>query len=241
MPALFHSFLDFIFPLRCLKCGVLVEGQGGLCGECWKKIPFVTPPFCTCCGVPFEFEIEEGALCAACSFDQPSYDSTRSVFIYTEDTKDLILQFKHVDQLHAVPLFAQWMACLSSLPEGGMCIPVPLHWTRLFKRTYNQAALLAQKIASLKKWTYVPTLLLRSKRTPSQGHLSREERVKNVKNAFKVNAFYEPLLPGKTIILIDDMFTTGATLHACARTLKGAGVKEVHALTLARTLKTHRL
>lgn len=241
MHSLFHSFLDFILPLRCLKCGDLVEGQAGLCATCWGKIPFITKPFCACCGAPFDFDIEDGALCASCSFERPLYTSARSVFVYTDDSKDLVLKFKHLDHLSAVPLFAHWMASLSTVEGDVVCIPAPLHWTRLFRRTYNQAALLARKVAYLKGWTYAPSLLIRSKRTPSQGHLSREERLQNVKNAFAITPSQTAFLKGKTIALIDDMFTTGATLNGCAQTLLKAGAREIHALTLARSLTSRRL
>ncbi len=235
-----HTLLDLIIPLRCIKCGDLLDGQSGLCPPCWATVPFISKPFCACCGFPFEFEIDEGALCAPCSHTLPSYTTARSVFSYTPDSRDLILKFKHLDGISAAPLFAHWMSRIRDETEA-LCIPVPLHWTRLFMRMYNQAALLAQELAKIKKWTYAPTLLVRKKRTPSQGYLSKKERIKNVERAFAVRRDAKEMLTGKVIILVDDVMTSGATLNACAKTLLKAGAQEVHALTLGRVVLPQHL
>lgn len=235
--SLFKQFVDLLIPLRCAKCGIIVDNRQGLCADCWPLIPFITKPICACCGFPFDFEIEEGALCGACSHTHPPYQTARSVFIYASQSKDLILRFKHRDSIHSASLFAEWMARLSEGIEDPLCIPVPLHWTRLFMRTYNQAGLLAREIAKRKGWVYAPSLLIRKRRTPSQGHLSPKERIKNIERAFAVPEGKKKALSDKTILLVDDVFTTGATLNACSKTLLKAGAKEVHALTLGRTVK----
>ncbi|MBL8677157.1 MAG: ComF family protein [Alphaproteobacteria bacterium] len=220
-----------------MKCGLIIEKEEGLCVTCWPSIPFIVKPYCFCCGRPFDFEIEEGALCGVCSRNLPSYATVRSVFSYTEKSRDLILKFKHADYLSAAPLYGKWMVHILNDIKDPLCIPVPLHWTRLFTRTYNQAALLAREIAQIKGWTYTPSLLKRKKRTPSQGYLSKEERYKNVNRAFSVDDSKKILLKGKTILLVDDVFTTGATTEACAKTLLRAGAEKVHAVTLGRVVK----
>ncbi len=184
--SLFKKFVDLLIPFRCAKCGTILENRHGLCADCWTLIPFITEPICDCCGLPFDFEIEDGALCGRCSHVHPPYTTARSVFVYTPQSKDLILKFKHTDSVHSAPLFAEWMARLVKGAENPLCIPVPLHWTRLFMRTYNQAGLLARNIAKYNDWTYAPSLLIRKRRTPSQGHFSKAERVKNIKGAFIV-------------------------------------------------------
>lgn len=236
--SLFKSFVDLLIPFRCIKCGLILENNQSLCTNCWGLIPFITKPVCECCGLPFDFEIEEGALCGACLQTPPPYKTARSVFVYTAQSKDLILRFKHTDSLHSTPLFAAWM--MNSLGDitDPLCIPVPLHWTRLFMRTYNQAGLLALTIAKRNGWIYNPSLLMRKRRTPSQGYLSRQERVKNIEGAFRIPERRRKELLNKTILLVDDVFTTGATLNACSKTLLKAGAKEVHALTLGRAVKT---
>ena len=236
--SLFKRFVDLLIPLRCVKCGSILGNAEGLCSSCWPLISFITKPYCACCGLPFDFDIEEGALCGACNQENPSYKTARSVFSYTSESKDLILKFKHTDSLHAAPLFASWMARSLENIENPLCMPVPLHWTRLFMRTYNQAALLAREIARLKGWPYVPSCLIRKRRTPSQGHLSKKERIKNVDRAFEVPEAKKSQIVGKTILLVDDVFTTGATLEACSKALLKTGAKEVHALALGRVVKT---
>ncbi len=240
-PSLFKQFIDLLIPLRCMKCSSIVENQEGLCASCWPLIPFITKPYCACCGLPFDFEIEEKALCGVCSHELPLYKTARSVFSYTSESKDLILKFKHTDSLHSAPVFATWMARALDEIENPLCIPVPLHWTRLFMRTYNQAALLACGIAKLKGLTYTPSLLIRKHRTPSQGHLSKKDRQKNVSRAFCVPPSKRPQLDKRTLLLVDDVYTSGATLNACAKVLLKAGAKEVHALTLARVVKPHQI
>lgn len=236
----FNYLLDLLIPLRCIKCGIILEDKPGLCPTCWLTVPFISKPFCVCCGLPFEFEIDQNALCAKCSHDHPFYTTARSVFAYTAESKDLILKFKHLDALSSAPLFAEWMTHVFEGTKGCLCIPVPLHWTRLFMRTYNQAALLAQRLAHLNHWVYMPSVLLRKRRTPPQGYLSRKDRIKNVARAFDVPKAKKALVSGKTIILVDDVFTTGATLNACAQALLKAGASEVHALTLARVVRAQQ-
>jgi ComF family protein len=240
MPAnrsLFKQFVDLLIPFRCAKCGTILENRHGLCAICWPLIPFITEPVCACCGIPFDFEIEESALCGVCSHTLPPYKTARSVFVYTSQSKDLILRFKHTDSIHSAPLYGEWMARLATEIENPLCIPVPLHWTRLFMRTYNQAGLLATNIAKLNGWIYAPSLLIRKRRTSSQGHLSKDARMKNIQRAFVVPDKKKRELLGKTVILVDDVFTTGATLNACSKTLLKAGAKEIHALTLGRVVK----
>jgi len=238
---LFKQFVDLLIPLRCVKCGSILENREGLCATCWPLIPFTTKPYCACCGLPFDFEIAEGALCGACSHELPLYKTARSVFSYTLESKELILKFKHTDSIHSAPVFATWMARALDEIENPLCIPVPLHWTRLFMRTYNQAALLAREIGRLKGWAYAPSLLMRKRRTPSQGHLSKKDRIKNVSRAFNVTNAKIVRLEGRTILLVDDVFTTGATLNACSKILLKAGAQEVHALTLGRVVKPQQI
>src|SRR4029078_12013970 len=128
--SLFKQFVDLLIPLRCVKCGIILDNSHGLCSSCWPLIPFITKPVCECCGLPFDFEIEDGALCGVCSHTHPPYKTARSVFVSTPQSKDLILKFKHTDSVHSAPLFAEWMARLLEGMDNPLCIPVPLHWTR---------------------------------------------------------------------------------------------------------------
>ena len=114
--------------------------------------------------------------------------------------------------------------------------PVPLHWTRLFSRRFNQAALLAQGIGGV-DGAVVPDLLQRTKRTPSQGRFSRTGRLRNVAGVFTVSPSHKTALKGKRVVLVDDVLTTGATVEACAKVLKRSGASAVDVLTLTRVVR----
>lgn len=193
--------------------------------------------------MPFEVDQGEAALCGACLRRRPRFDRARAVFRYDERSRRLILGFKHGDRLHGAPAFGQWMARAGAalLADASLIAPVPLHWTRLFRRRYNQAALLAQAIARECDVPVVLDLLVRQRRTPSQGLLSAAERHRNVQGAFALRASHAARLEGKRVLLVDDVLTTGATVGACARVLLQAGASAVDVLTLARVVRPRSL
>jgi ComF family protein len=231
--------VDILLPPRCLSCGAAATAAGTLCAECWRAITFLDRPCCACCGLPFDFELGESALCGDCAREPPRFDRARSAMRYDEASRKLILAFKHGDRLHLAPAFGQWLkrAGAELLRDADLIVPVPLHWTRLFARRYNQAALLARALAAQGGPPMAPDWLIRKRRTPSQGRQSAVARRRNVAGAFAMR-------PGKSIaglrvVLIDDVLTTGATVSECARILKRAGAKRVDVLTLARTVREH--
>lgn len=230
--------LDLLLPPQCLSCRAIVAAPGTLCGACFAKIRFLSAPCCAACGMPFEFDPGGAdALCASCIRDRPAYDRARAVFRYDDASRGLILAFKHGDRIDAAPAYASWLLRAGSeLAAVADCIaPVPLHWTRLFRRRYNQSALLANALARLAGRPAAPDLLRRRRRTPSQGGLGRAERIRNVRGAFAVRA--RPEIADKRILLVDDVLTTGATVEACARALLKAGASAVDVLTLARVVR----
>ncbi len=178
----------------------------------------------------------DGAICGPCAQSPPRFDRARAPLGYDDISRAMVLGFKHGDQTHATPAFAGWMvrAGASLLNRESLLVPVPLHRARLFRRRYNQAALLALALGRLTGLAVVPDLLIRRRRTPSQGMLSREERLRNVRRAFAVRNGCAERLAGRHVVLVDDVLTTGATAGECAATLKDAGAKAVDVLTLAR-------
>ena len=241
-PALRKSaswLLDAILPPRCLKCGEIVADLGSLCGRCWPELKFLGPPCCACCGLPFEFEMGEGSLCGACIADRPLYDRARAALTYDDASRDLILRFKHADRIDGAATFAGWMARAGAELVAGADVvaPVPLHRWRLVRRRYNQAAILANAIGHLRRKRVVPDLLVRRRATPSQGHLGRSQRHRNVAGAFALHPSRAQVAKGARILLVDDVLTTGATAEACARTLRNAGAKAVDLLVLARVVR----
>jgi ComF family protein len=233
--------LDVLLPPRCLGCGVTVEQNGLLCTACWSGLSFIAPPLCECCGLPFAFQAPERTRCAGCIASPPEFARARAVLVYDDPSRRLVLGFKHADRLEAAPAFGRWLARagVELVAEADLIAPVPLHRWRLFQRRYNQAGILAYALARAvaaerPDLAVVPDLLVRRRRTPSQGGLGRAGRQRNVAGAFALRSGRADQVRGRRVLLIDDVHTTGATLGECARVLRRAGAASVDALTLAR-------
>lgn len=221
----------------------MIDADPALCGACWGKLNFVSQPCCVRCGLPFAFAAEAvtapfcGA-CAALASKPVPLDRSRAALVYDPASRDLLLAFKHADRTETAGLFARFVARAGSelLDDADLLVPVPLHRWRLFRRRYNQSALLAQSLAKLTHLTVVPDLLTRTRATPSQGSQHRTGRVRNVAGAFAVTPRLSARVDGARILLIDDVHTTGATLSECAKVLKRSGAARVDALTVARVV-----
>lgn len=234
-----NILLDWLLPPRCPVSGEIVEAAGLLAPPVWASLHFIEPPCCHACGMPFNFTMDDGALCAACSAAAPAFSRARSALVYDDASRGLILAFKHGDKLESVPALTSFMvrAGAALVADADYILPVPLHRWRLLRRRYNQAALLAYGIGRSMKKTVLPDALRRTRATPVQGHLSPDARTRNVKNAFCVHEKYKDKIKGKNILLIDDVLTTGATVNECTKVLLGAGAAQVNVLTLARVAK----
>lgn len=233
--------LDVLLPPVCLNCGEVVDSPGRLCAPCWTGISFIAPPFCACCGLPFPFDLGPGALCAACIASPPRYGRARAVLRYDDHSRGLVLRLKHADRLEGAAAFGLWMARAGAdlLAPGSLIAPVPLWRWRLFRRRYNQSALLALGIgrAAGPELTVIPDLLVRRRSTGSQAGLGRTQRARNVQGAFALGPAHGEVVRGRAVVLVDDVLTTGATLEACARPLLRAGATRVDALVLARVVR----
>lgn len=231
--------LDVLLPPRCLGCGEGVAAAGSLCSDCWSKAAFIAPPVCACCGFPFGYEMGADALCANCAGESPAYDRARAVLRYDEGSKGLVLGFKHGDRTEGAKAYAEWLerAGAELLAQADLLVPVPLHWRRLLKRRYNQAALLCHALGERCGVPVCPDLLVRRRNTPSQGRLSAAARQRNVQGAFALNPRCADRVIDRHVVLIDDVMTSGATVSACARVLKRAKAAEVSVLVVTRVVR----
>ena len=235
------QLLDVLLPPTCAGCGEVQDDAHTLCADCWGQLTFLGQPCCDACGHPFEYEVPGLTLCGACVRDRPPFARARAALNYDDASKAFILRFKHADKTDTARLLAKWLAQagVDFLPAADVLVPVPLHWTRLFARRFNQAALLALALGTLSDTPVAVDALVRHKKTPSQGHLGIKARARNVQGAFRVARKRGALLRGKRVVLVDDVYTTGATVRAAAKVLLRAGAKSVDVVTLARVVKGH--
>jgi len=180
----------------------------------------------------------ENAVCGDCAREPPSWHQARAVLRYDKHSRRLLLAFKHGDHTHSAAAFGRWMHRAGSevLAAADLLVPVPLHWTRLFQRRYIQAALLAHAVRAAGGPEVAADWLVRRRRTPPQGHLGPTARERNIAGAFAMRP--RRSVAGKSVVIIDDVMTTGATAAECARVLERAGAASIGVLTLARALRT---
>ncbi len=232
--------LDLLLPPRCLACGELVEAQGRLCAECWAGIGFVLGRQCRCCGVPLPDVSAEAPICGHCQDEPPVFERARSALRYDGVARRLVLRFKHGQRIDGTPTYAGWMLRAGSelVAAADLVVPVPLHRWRLVQRSYNQSALLAQAIARRSGKPVLVDGLLKLRATRSQQTLGAADRRRNVKaDDFALGRRAGLLVPGRRVLLIDDVLTTGSTVNACARCLLAGGAAAVDVLTLARVVR----
>jgi len=231
------KIISFIFPITCSCCGKdLSASYGGrICPDCLLALPKIEGFICKKCGFPLKDGGEHCRKCLKKPFEITA-DAMRSVYLYKDGARKLILKFKYSDKLFlAKDLGAQMADKFKELPfyeETDCLIPIPLNIIRRIKRGYNQAELLSREISKLSGKPVFSKILYRKKMTKPQFKLSKEERFNNLKNSFFVKN--EPQIHKKTVLLIDDIITTGATISACASALKKHGAKKVYALSFAR-------
>ena len=234
-----ETLLDTILPPRCLSCRESVDRQGNLCPACWRALTFISPPVCERCGLPFEVAALSGSLCGVCIGTPPPYRQARAALIYDEASRRLVLGLKYGDQTYAAQSYGAWLVRCGAalLADADLLVPVPLHPWRLFRRRYNQAALLAQATHRFTGVPHLPDLLMRRRATPTQGGLGVSGRRRNVLGAFQVRPRLQKRVRTARVVLIDDVMTTGATVAECTKVLMRAGAERVDVLTLARAVR----
>jgi ComF family protein len=237
VPSVLAPIIDLVFPPRCPLCGEALAAQGGLCATCWDGLVIPGEPTCSLCQRPFTHAVPEGAVCAPCMADPPRHDGIAAATLYNDASRRLVLAFKHGRRIALAPFLARLMA--SKLAEVGpdwLVVPVPLHRWRLWRRGFNQSALLAREIARGRQTTVVVDALTRRKATPVLGGLGRKARARALSGAIAVRPDRLPILRGAKVVLVDDVMTSGATSDACVSALKRAGASTVVVACFARVL-----
>ena len=231
---------DLAVPPQCLMCDTLTAEPGACCAQCWQKLRFISEPYCAISGRPFEYDPGAGAVSPEVLAAPPPYNRARAAVIYDSASKGLVTRLKYGDRLDLAPWMAQWMvrAGRELLEPGVIVLPVPLHATRRIGRRYNQSAELARHVAKSCGLDCRPGLLTRSRKTRQQVGLSASKRERNVAGAFRVPAQARGVVRGSNLLLVDDVFTSGATANAACRVLLRAGAARVDILTFARVEPT---
>lgn len=233
-----RGVVDVLTPSQCLGCGVRLVDPASLCVTCWATLTHLDEPVCDMLGTPFAYDQGPGALSPAALANPPPWERARAAVTFDDASRRLIHDLKYRDRPEAGLLMARMMARAGRalLAEADVIVPVPLYRWRLWRRRFNQSALLARELSRLTSKPWRGDVLLRIRRTRSQVGLDLAERRRNVKGAFTLAPEGAAVIAGKTVLLVDDVRTTGATSAACVEALKAAGADRVLLLSFALVL-----
>ncbi len=232
-----QTAVSLVYPPQCSCCDAMVESDFGLCGTCWKEMNFISGTVCEGCGCALPGESDGFRLeCDSCLSHSRPWSQGRAALEYEGKAKDLVMGLKYGDRTDVARMAAGWMLRASAplLRDNPIVTPVPLHWTRMLRRKYNQSALLAEAFAEHGRLDYWPDLLKRTKITPALDHKSKEQRFRTLHNAIAPHPRHMELMRGRVVVLIDDVMTSGATLAACTDACMRAGASDVRVSVLAR-------
>jgi ComF family protein len=237
--AVARAAVDVVLPAQCLACRVATAEEGSLCAGCWSRLRLIEKPYCARLGVPFAYDLGEGALSAEAIADPPPFDRCRAVATFDEIARALVHGLKYRDRPELARAMGEWMVRAGGeiVATADVIVPVPLHHRRLWLRRFNQSALLAQAVARRAGKPFAPAALTRIRATEQQVGLSQAARDDNVRGAFRVLAEARPAVAGRRALLVDDVYTTGATVKAASRALLRGGAAAVDVLVFARVVR----
>lgn len=229
------TVFDLVLPPRCPGCRAIVDRDDRFCTECFAALRFLGPPWCATCGETFTIDVGRDARCWRCVREPLAFSGARAAFAYADPVRAAVLRLKHGDET----ALARMMGAQIARVGGGWCagallVPVPLHRARLWRRGYNQAALIAAALARRVGAEVSLDALARRRATVSTAGLGRAGRFAAMAGAFALRR--QALVSGRAVVLVDDVLTTGATADACARVLLDGGAADVRVLTFARVV-----
>ncbi|MBF9042400.1 ComF family protein [Rhodobacterales bacterium HKCCE4037] len=236
-----QTMLHTVFPPECLSCAARVENPFAICSTCWSETDFILGASCDLCGTGLPGQTAapgEVLICSECQSTERPWDHGRAVFGYSGIGRKLVLALKHGDRADIARAAGPWLARAGAdlLQDNPLIVPIPLHWTRLARRRFNQAALLAWSLHrnSTLPMDVEPMALLRVRPTPSQEGKDRDTRHANLDEAMIAHPRRAAALRGRNVVLIDDVMTSGATFSDATRACRAAGAEKVSVLALAR-------
>lgn len=233
-----QTLLHAVFPPECLGCGARVEQDFSICGTCWGETPFIFGASCDLCGIALPGQTTQGEalICDDCLHVARPWSKGRAVFGYAGMGRTLVLGLKHGDRAEVARAAGPWLARAGAdlLQDDPVIVPIPLHWRRLAKRRFNQAALLAHALARETGLTCLPDALIRHRATQSQDGRDRDGRFGNVIDTMAPHPRHGATLAGRAVLLVDDVMTSGATFTAATEAAHRAGAATVHVIALAR-------
>jgi len=239
--AAFAPLVDLVYPPRCPACGEGLAAQEGLCATCWAELAIPGEPCCATCQRPFGPGLTDGMLCAHCLAEPPLHDGIAAATLYNEASRKLVLSFKHGRRIALASMLARMIgARLPDLDGPWLIVPVPLHRWRLWRRGFNQSALLARELGRLRSQPVLIDGLQRHKPTRMLGGLGKAARARALAGAIAVNPRAAGRIAGADVVLVDDVITSGATSDACVRALRKAGARRVRIACFARVLDEAR-
>jgi ComF family protein len=232
------AVLDQLYPPVCLHCEAAIADADALCAKCFGELRPITAPLCPRLGIPFEVALGPDAISAEAIADPPPFDRSRSAVLYNDVARKLVSRLKYGDRPELARFCARLMAAAGHelWEHGPVLVPVPLHRYRQFERRYNQSTELARALARITGLAVDPLLVSRVKRTRQQVGLSADQRQRNVAGAFAVRPDAAARLRGRSVVIVDDVITTGSTVKAVTRALRKADIGQIDVISFARVV-----